>query len=1351
MTYIEPNLRVFSTLEEAAEFFGARSSTAHSLLGIDSDVSLDDVARGNRNLIVGEPGIGKSLLLKKLEGLFQDRGEPHLRVRLKDQKALEEATEFCRKSIGQPRHLMLDALDEVSSRAFPEALRTIEELSAQNPQVSMYLSSRWVFVRRYAISFPSYRVVVPMPFSRSQVREYLKAEGRTEVEIDSILGRVLSFDHSQLVIQVPRYLAYLTAYLKDKGADAASRVSRNELFEYFIYSKLDLEDERLSSDRKAILKRVLEKLALVMEIYQENSITKDELMTFFDEVHSDLKLVALAQIPLNEFFDASLLKLGHEDPDRVEFENSEFQEYLAAKEITRFPDPNRAAFRFAVDDDAREIYPSWFNALTFLVDMEPSLLAQLVEFSGIRSERLKVVDDALLTFLGRLDIAPLAMDQRRALFADIVSYHQRGLQWLSWGLGPLLARLFDPSLEASLKGGVAAASKEAGTRRFVPLGNIAHVVGVLLEGDALLDRRYWRDQLLAFTKDTNENGGLQENALFALGALGDQAILDEVPDLSNAGELIGREFFSMCRTLSANHPKSIDYCLKALQRGNFDGRVGLTAITARDGIKRLLQALAADGNLRHTFLDHSRIVARDDDRLAASIDATADDEILVLSEEVLLRSLDHGTGSDVANSRFLFGLWNLLNRRRAGFLADFTARIARSPSARATFYFLRSLAASTLQPSDVAPFITAMVAAGEGGIVSILAHAKAMRGSEGEAVFEAGREHLPQEYEEWEAHQRELSAKKLRESQALLERFQTYLEPQPGSYSPGVFEFFNVHEKDLGRLISADQRARLTDLIIGTAFKFIDPITHKLTITEARPGGGTTYSVSAAVGLFGDALRTARLLGIDLAPFRQQVVNFLPFAYTEQLALIFEILGSIRPDEWPPLIAVYRDKTSDLWKHQTSNFIDAVEQHHVLEAVPILKGFVEDAECTPHVRERALRVLESLTPDQSFLSSIFDKYQASTLAHERTLAHVANGILISQHGDEVAHAWRIEEVLRRAAPFKKPTGVHTVSDLEAEVTHGMSFAQPLMAFGRRGYEDRYFTILDQAMAMWAKGPDYHAYAAYLWNVVCGHFELLKSHRSYDPLRLLEQKIDEMKALDGANWLAGRMGPLRRSYLKAIGRPTNISRAITRYNDARRDQTERILTSADLYGHLHEAMDTELRRWIEGEGGYKLILGEKVTVAKKQDYEKLIQKTLKTQIENILLRRGFKVDVIREPDLLDEMRTDCLVRCGFAGPIVMEIKLTSHPDAQATDITSTKSYRSMAHYMAGYGASYGLLVAIANEMPDRLEKLARGFRQIRGVGTIGFDLTKDAMGSRSAKRNPSGPARGRRVSKPVVGK
>ena len=65
-----------------------------------------------------------------------------------------------------------------------------------------------------------------------------------------------------------------------------------------------------------------------MEIYQTNLLKKDELMSFFDDLQSDLTSILLQQIPVEVFYDKTALK---DNIDTIEFDNTEFQEYLAAK------------------------------------------------------------------------------------------------------------------------------------------------------------------------------------------------------------------------------------------------------------------------------------------------------------------------------------------------------------------------------------------------------------------------------------------------------------------------------------------------------------------------------------------------------------------------------------------------------------------------------------------------------------------------------------------------------------------------------------------------------------------------------------------------------------------------------------------------------------------------------------------------------------------------------------------------------------------------------------------------------------------------------------------------------------
>ncbi|VAY88195.1 hypothetical protein CARN8_2840006 [mine drainage metagenome] len=117
---------------------------------------------------------------------------------------------------------------------------------------------------------------------------------------------------------------------------------------------------------------------------------------------------------------------------------------------------------------------------------------------------------------------------------------------------------------------------------------------------------------------------------------------------------------------------------------------------------------------------------------------------------------------------------------------------------------------------------------------------------------------------------------------------------------------------------------------------------------------------------------------------------------------------------------------------------------------------------------------------------------------------------------------------------------------------------------------------------------------------------------------------------------------------------------------------------------------------------------------------MIQKTLKTQVENILLRRGFQVDLIREPQLYDGKRVDILLRYGFAGPIVVEVKLTSNSDLKVKKLDKSKSYDSMKRYMDGYGAPYGIFLVIDNDDAKNLTEIKQVFQQIPNVSVHSFN-------------------------------
>jgi hypothetical protein len=247
----------------------------------------------------------------------------------------------------------------------------------------------------------------------------------------------------------------------------------------------------------------------------------------------------------------------------------------------------------------------------------------------------------------------------------------------------------------------------------------------------------------------------------------------------------------------------------------------------------------------------------------------------------------------------------------------------------------------------------------------------------------------------------------------------------------------------------------------------------------------------------------------------------------------------------------------------------------------------------------------------------------------------------------------------------------------------------------------------------------------MWRIVSGYFENIRQAGSYEPVRQLEKKIAEVRDAEGANWLAAMMTRVRRSYLAHLGKPRTVSEAIKKQNDAKSREVKRILNSNDLFDLLQESLETDLKRWIEGEGAYDLIVVETGT-APTRDYEKLVQKTLKTQIENMFYRRDFQFfGVDRESQLLDDKRTDFLVRHGFAGPVVLEVKLTSNSDMKGRKIEASRSFQSMQRYMDGYGAAHGIVLLINNTGAKNVPAIKTAFQKIPNVTVQVFDCYLNA--------------------------
>jgi len=84
--YITPNTEVYLNFSDVKIFF--EGSGGIPFLKNDKLIDINAISQGRRSLIIGEPGVGKSLLLEKINERLIQTGEKTEFIRLRENDAL---------------------------------------------------------------------------------------------------------------------------------------------------------------------------------------------------------------------------------------------------------------------------------------------------------------------------------------------------------------------------------------------------------------------------------------------------------------------------------------------------------------------------------------------------------------------------------------------------------------------------------------------------------------------------------------------------------------------------------------------------------------------------------------------------------------------------------------------------------------------------------------------------------------------------------------------------------------------------------------------------------------------------------------------------------------------------------------------------------------------------------------------------------------------------------------------------------------------------------------------------------------------------------------------------------------
>jgi len=272
------------------------------------------------------------------------------------------------------------------------------------------------------------------------------------------------------------------------------------------------------------------------------------------------------------------------------------------------------------------------------------------------------------------------------------------------------------------------------------------------------------------------------------------------------------------------------------------------------------------------------------------------------------------------------------------------------------------------------------------------------------------------------------------------------------------------------------------------------------------------------------------------------------------------------------------------------------------------------------------------------------------------------------------------------------------------------FAEPLYSSSDEAYEELFLSLLQRSFQLLEEDKEYLPYSNYLWELIYAYFENRKNEDSYRPLENLEQYLQSFQDKEGVNWFMGKLKNLKKIYLESIGKPPNYSICIQIYNQIKNTNYTKISTHKDLLQEVTEVIENEVVKLLEGEGKACLKQGEVEA-----------QKQLKTKIENAFLRRNFRPTDIRQDFFVWREAQDITNKCcdfvityGFLGPILIELKLSSHGDMAVgvSTLKKKKSFKSLQQYISSFRPKFSIFLVLDNKDRSRGTNWAEHIKNIR---------------------------------------
>lgn len=1231
--YITPPIIKYYNIDDLLN-----NNSNYSLFGTEKLLSIDDLLKEDFVCIVGDPGIGKSRLLDEVKNrtsskVFSCKASEFVPL------SVPKESEFC----------IIDALDEVEGFSFYNVLQLIKKYKEDNPEIKVLLTCRNHYVESYANHFTDCTRLTFVKIFKLRERDVMNVINQECSE--TIIKNINKSPQLKELIKIPRYLIFLLEYSKHNKE--CSNIG--ELFEYMIVYSIDTaikarDDINKNESFKILIKRVLEKVAFVMEISRKDQITKDELYTILDGIRGNMTQLFIANFDLL-FFESRILK----DTNGVlQFENTELQEYLAAMELCRQDNIESVIYDIAVHKDLKHIYPNWYDVIPHISYTEDKIHTFINVLKFIISNESDLENEAFKNILRYIDPSVFSLQQKEELFSIIFEHYQNTFAYIMFrdSICNLLQECYTSRNDAQMMFRFDQLNK-------IQLFNIYVVLDATFKTNKLSKcvSDYWTKAANDLMKSSDNEKQL--------------AALDFYNALECKNELI------QLSTLYSNFTKDLKekYCeitgySQFTEKGVVDcwlngcyvsNPYAINAVLCIEDFDTLIYAyskILKDNKLNEFFNKKGALVVCYELYIKKQFDIAwnGNTESKVLITQIIVSYISNN--SYYNHSQINLIIKKILLEEITGIL--FITSFDKDWELE---YLFQSFDAELIDYELISSLDKLLLQANikTNRINNILTKlTNKIRGDKDKrnAIIEYI-DRYADTFNTWDEESIKAENEKTdSHNQQLLKIYKVLLKPKTSKYKK--YEAAFKLSDDI-EFVKKQKPTPLIDIIKA----FFEELDLDKMVLERNTHNSFTLSWSLPkIPAF---IKVLYYLGINdlLSSYRITLAKTLPYFCitrnydTNEIRGIYKsIIGNIGDDEKQQLVEWWKDRKDDFMNISADDICTCITDYGIDALYYKLDEYIEQyIECPDLSHSVAASKALDIISDGNYswdiarYKKLFDSIKDESIT---SIKMQCNAIMIEKFQDPNAIIWRIEYFKKNVVkiPDNETGHARAISPEESEIisSNPKMFRCFMRIKDNEMLDVQMLDLFDYGLTL-CENRDTKEYASYLLNQI---YQFFININDIDYISRLRHKVEEHNA-KSVSYLATKiMNNAEMLFMK--NKKANIHKAIKLYNKCVEESHLNIRNDGDLRRYFN-LIYCEVQKEIQDQGIYTLVRPETLT-------EDFIQRELKNTIINKCCQMGLEaVRVDREVTLQDNKRTDLLIRYGLCKPIMIELKLLHNNEIQ----------------------------------------------------------------------------------------